>query len=81
MSMDYIPVTRSELADFIERAVAGADPLEDWSRVIINHYHDEAMEEARIAVVRLVAIKAEGDPKRLTLEDANRLRAAAATLR
>jgi hypothetical protein len=81
MSMDYIPVTRSELADFIERAVAGTDPLEDWSRVIINHYHDEVMEEARIAVVRLVAIKAKGDPKGLTPDDADRLRAAAATLR
>jgi hypothetical protein len=81
MSMDYVPVTRSELADFIERAVAGTDALEDWSRVIINHYRDDAMEEARIAVVRLLSIKAKGDPKRLSLEDAHRLRAAAATLR
>ena len=79
--MDYVPVTRSELADFIERAVAGTDALEDWSRVIINHYRDDAMEEARIAVVRLLGIKVKGDPKRLSLEDAHRLRAAAATLR
>jgi hypothetical protein len=50
----------------------------DWMRVIVNHYHDDAMEEARVEVVRLIAIKANGDPQRLTAEDAGRLRAAAA---
>jgi hypothetical protein len=81
MEPTFPAVTREDLADFIEDAVTGTSDRAQWFRFIVNHYRDQAMEAARVECVRLIAIKAEGDPRRLDLDDIERLKAAAAILR
>jgi hypothetical protein len=80
MEPTWQPPTHEELARFIARALAGDIDRKDWDRLIVNHYHDKAMEETRVQCVRLIAIKAGGDPHRLTSEDVRALSELAAAL-
>ena len=79
--MDANMVTREDLDGFIERTLSGSIDLKEWSRLIVNHYPDEAMEDARAEFVRRFAVEADGDLSRLSAEAASRLRELAKNLR
>jgi hypothetical protein len=44
-------ITRTELAEFIRKVADGTHSQQDWERIAVNHYHDEAMEDARRELV------------------------------
>lgn len=48
------PITRSLLASAIEYAARGKLDMIEWHRFFVNHYHDEMMEAARIATIRML---------------------------
>lgn len=67
--MDDRLVTCGELATLIEQALAGTHDAASWDRIAVNHYHDQAMEEARRELVRMVGHNADGDPTRVSEGD------------
>ena len=53
ISVNETPITRNELASLIEGiANAPPDPIE-WRRIMVNHYHDDLMETARVRCVQI----------------------------
>jgi hypothetical protein len=46
-------ITRTELAEFIRKVAEGTHSRQEWERIAVNHYHDEAMENARRELVRI----------------------------
>ena len=46
--------TRKDLAQFIVAVSRGDYSKEDWQRIAVTHYTDEAMEEARRKLVRYI---------------------------
>jgi hypothetical protein len=75
------PITRSLLATFIEYAAKGCVTPIEWSRFAINHYHDEAMEQARRECVRVLGIVGKGDHRNVPKPDLDRLLSLARDLR
>ena len=72
------PITRSLLATFIEYAARDCVTPLEWSRFIVNHYHDEVMEAARVDCVRILQ---SAPPGKLPIADIDRLYAIATDLR
>jgi len=75
------PITPSLLAKFIEYAAKGCVTPIEWSRFAINHYHDEAMEQARRQCVRVLGIVGKGDHRNVPKPDLDRLMSLARDLR
>ena len=73
-------VTRETLAVFILRALAKQDGPGEWEHFMVAHYADQEMERARRECVRLIAYQGNGNPKRLSPEEIEYLRTAAAAL-
>jgi hypothetical protein len=46
-------ITRSSFADFLDRLSEGQISQKDWFEHIVNHYHDEILENIRVDCVRL----------------------------
>jgi hypothetical protein len=72
------PITRSLLATFIEYAARDCVTPIEWSRFMVNHYGDEAMEAARVGCVRILQSAPRGG---LASADLDRLYAIADELR
>ncbi|MGZ5823119.1 MAG: hypothetical protein ACXWJ2_04170 [Hyphomicrobium sp.] len=72
------PITRSLLATFIEYTARDCVTPIEWSRFMVNHYGDEAMEAARVGCVRILQNVA---PGKVTSADKDRLYAIADELR
>jgi hypothetical protein len=75
------PITRSLLATFMENAAKGCVTPIEWSRFATNHYHDEAMEQARRECVRVIAVMGKGDYRKVPKPDLDRLYSIAQNLR
>jgi hypothetical protein len=45
-------VSKAEFGSFIERLISGSSCLSDWSKYAVAHYHDAAIEGARVRLVR-----------------------------
>jgi len=75
------PITRSLLATFIEYAAKGCVTTIEWHRFAVNHYHDEAMERARLECVRILATLGNGDYRNVPRSELDRLHAIAQDLR
>jgi hypothetical protein len=73
------PITRRLLASAIEYAARSKLDMIEWHRFFVNHYHDELMEEARVACVRLLDSCPVAEPVPATI--INQLDAIAQTLR
>jgi hypothetical protein len=51
--MNMRTLDRNLLASFIEYAASGVVTPGEWQRFAVDHYQDEAMEQARIECVRI----------------------------
>jgi hypothetical protein len=73
-------ITKDDLMRFILQVSEGTYSPEDWSRIAVNHYRDEKMEEARRKLVRYVlGYPSPKEEEHLSLKE--RLVAIAATLK
>lgn len=70
---------RRAFADFLDRVSAGTCDRDEWAEYVVNHYHDEVLEQRRRECARL-AIE-EGEPFPRTDEHRAQLRAWAEGLR
>jgi hypothetical protein len=71
-------ITKSLLATFIEYAARDCVTPLEWSRFMVNHYGDEAMEAARVGCVRILQSAPRGG---LASAEVDRLYAIADALR
>ena len=46
-------ITKTDLAQFIRNVANGTHSQQDWERIAVNHYCDEAMEAARRELVKI----------------------------
>jgi hypothetical protein len=72
-------MTREGFADFVDRVALGSVTREEWLEHAVEHYFDEALEDARRRLVREVIDLPEHG--QVSAESASRLRALAQSLR